>query len=193
VCDRRCVQQGCLIPLPQVVVVPYTLSILLGYPDTESGGVIDDDVLLSRSALLDYTLLSITNWFRRFSARRPERCAGVACSEFYKTLRSASCTGGQDRRYHSSHGELPPRPCARSFATLGIVLPVLRTGIRQNTPGQINVARFVSLYSHTITMSHRSQQERGCVDLVREHADVLVVISSYLYSFKTMLIYDIVA
>jgi hypothetical protein len=53
-------------------------------------------------------------------------------------------------------------------------------------PGQFNVARFVALYSHTITMSHRSQQERGCVVLVREHADVLVVISSYLYSFSTM-------
>jgi hypothetical protein len=64
VCDRHCVQQGCLIPLPQVAVVPYTLSILLGYPDTYSGGVIDVDVLLSRCALLFYTLLSITNLFR---------------------------------------------------------------------------------------------------------------------------------
>jgi hypothetical protein len=93
-------------------------QILLGYTDTESGGVIDDYVLLSRSELLYYTLLSITNWFRRFSARRAERCAGVACSEFYKTIRSASWTAGQDRRYHSSHTELPPRPCAVSFATL---------------------------------------------------------------------------
>jgi hypothetical protein len=42
--DRHCVQ-GFLIPLPHVVVVPYTLSMLLGYPDTESGGDIDDDVL----------------------------------------------------------------------------------------------------------------------------------------------------
>jgi hypothetical protein len=44
----------------------------------------------------------------------------------------------------------------------------------------------VALHSHTTTMSHRSQQERGCVVLVREHADVLVVISSYVYSFSTM-------
>jgi hypothetical protein len=29
-------------------------------------------------------------------------------------------------------------------------------------PGQIIDAWFVALYSHTITMSHRSQQERGC-------------------------------
>jgi hypothetical protein len=81
--DRHCVR-GFLIPLPQVIVVPYTLSMLLGYPDTESGGVVGDDVLLSRDALIYYTLLSITNWFRQFSARRAECCAGVACSEFYK-------------------------------------------------------------------------------------------------------------
>jgi hypothetical protein len=132
VCDRHYVQQGCLIPLLQVVVVPYTLIILLGYPDTESGGVIDDDVLLSRRALRYYTLVSITNWFRRFSARRTERCADVACSEFYITIRSASWTGGQDRRYHSSQREMSPRPCVLSFANLEIVLPVLRTGICQN-------------------------------------------------------------
>jgi hypothetical protein len=123
--DRYCEQQRFLIPLPQVVVVRYTLSMLLGYPDTESGGDIDDDVLLSRCALLYYTLLSITKWFRRFSARRAERCAGVACSEVYKTLRSASRTGGQDRRYHSSPRELPPRPCALAFANVDIVLPFI--------------------------------------------------------------------
>jgi hypothetical protein len=66
-CDRHCVQQGfVIIPLPQVVLVPYTLSMLLGYSDTKSGDVIDDDVLSSRGALLYYTLISITNWLRRF-------------------------------------------------------------------------------------------------------------------------------
>jgi hypothetical protein len=132
VCARHCAQQGFQILLPQVVVVPYTLSILMGYPDTESGDVIDDYVFLSRCALLYYILLSVTNWFRRFSARRAGRCAGVACSKFYKTLRSASWTEGRDTRYHSSHIELPPRPCALSFANLEIVLPVLRKGKCQN-------------------------------------------------------------
>jgi hypothetical protein len=131
VCDRHCVQQGFLIPVPQVVVT-YTLSTLLGYPDTESGEFIVDDVLLFRCALLYHTLLSITNWFRRFLARRAERCASVAGSEFCKTLRSASWAAVQDRRDHISHRELPPRPCALSFANLEIVLPVLRIGIRQN-------------------------------------------------------------
>jgi hypothetical protein len=39
--------------------------------------------------------------FAGVSARRAERWAGVPCSEVYKTLKSASWTGGQDRRYHS--------------------------------------------------------------------------------------------
>jgi hypothetical protein len=50
-CDGLCIQQGFLIPLPQVVVVPFTLCMLLGYPDTESAGVLDDDVLSSECAL----------------------------------------------------------------------------------------------------------------------------------------------
>jgi hypothetical protein len=66
-CDRRSVQQGFVIPLQQVVVVPYTLnSMSLVYPATELGGVIDDDVLSSRGALLNYTLTSITNLLPRF-------------------------------------------------------------------------------------------------------------------------------
>jgi hypothetical protein len=48
------------------VVVPYTLSVLLGNPDVESGGVIDEDELFSRGALLYYSLISITNLLRRF-------------------------------------------------------------------------------------------------------------------------------
>jgi hypothetical protein len=60
-----CVQQGFLILLPQVFF-PYTLSMLLRYPDTKSGGVIVDDALSSRCALLCRTLSSITHWLLRF-------------------------------------------------------------------------------------------------------------------------------
>jgi hypothetical protein len=65
-CEKHCVQQGFVIPLPQIVLVPYSLKMLLGYSDTKSGDVIDDDVLSSRGALLYYTLFSITNWVHRF-------------------------------------------------------------------------------------------------------------------------------
>jgi hypothetical protein len=135
VCCRHFVEQGCLIPLPQVVAVPYTAQHIAG------------TLKLSREVLLVTmccyhgvrcftTLLSITNRFRPFSTRRAELCAGVACSEFYKTLWSASWTGGQGRSHHSSYRELPPRPCALSVTNLEIVLPVLRTGIGQNNyPG----------------------------------------------------------
>jgi hypothetical protein len=142
------------------------LSILLGYPDTESGGVIGDDVLLSRCALLYFNLVSITNWFRRFSARRTERCAGVACSEFYKTLRSASWTGGQDRRYHSSHRELPPRPCALFFVNLEIVLPVLQTGIRQITGFEKSIwsELVLKVGCQFVIRNMKSHCGRRCVD-----------------------------
>jgi hypothetical protein len=41
-----------MILLPWTVVAPYTRSMLLGYPDVESGGAVDDEVLSSRRALL---------------------------------------------------------------------------------------------------------------------------------------------
>jgi hypothetical protein len=52
--------------LPHFVAVPYTLSMLLGYCEVESGGVIDDDTLLSRRGLLYCSRLSTTTWLRRF-------------------------------------------------------------------------------------------------------------------------------
>jgi hypothetical protein len=66
-CDTHCVKYEFLILLQRVLVVLvlYTLSMLLGYLDAESG-VIDDDVLSTRSALLYNTLLSETNCLCRF-------------------------------------------------------------------------------------------------------------------------------
>jgi hypothetical protein len=52
--DWNLKQTGVLLLVLPIVVVHYTLSMLLGYPDVESGGVLDGDVLFSRLALFYY-------------------------------------------------------------------------------------------------------------------------------------------
>jgi hypothetical protein len=46
-------------------------------------------------------------------------------------------TGGQDRRHHSSHRELPPARCNLYRTNVDFVLPFIERGIRQD----ISVAR----------------------------------------------------
>jgi hypothetical protein len=56
-CDRHLKQHGILILLPWTVVAHYTLSMLLGYPDVESGGAVEN-VLTASCALVLSTLKS---------------------------------------------------------------------------------------------------------------------------------------